>query len=73
MARLWKYDAMGSFAWMREYDNGSGNTYARQLQIDTAGNAVLGVESFQSQTATSGQYSLRLLTFDKDGYQVSIQ
>jgi len=73
VARLWKYDALGSFAWMREYDNGSGNTYARQLQIDTASNAVLSVESFQSQTATSGQYALRLLVFDKDGYQVSVQ
>ncbi len=73
VARLWKYDPRGGMLWLREYDNISGNTYARQLQVDLAGNASLGVESVQSQTATSGQYTLVTATYDPDGRQVSVR
>jgi hypothetical protein len=73
VARLWKYDPNGGLAWMREYDNMSGNTYTRQLQVDLTGNASVGIESVQSQTATSGQYSLVTVTYDRNGNQVSVR
>ena len=73
VARLWKYDPNGGLAWMREYDNMSGNTYTRQLQVDLTGNASVGIESVQSQTATSGQYSLVTVTYDRNGNQVSLR
>lgn len=73
VARLWKYEPNGNPVWMREYDNGSGNTYARQLNIDVSNNAILGIESFQSQTATSGQYTLVTATYDPYGSLVSVR
>jgi len=73
VARLWKYSPQGGFIWVREYDNGAGNTYAQQLQTDMTGNAVVGISSFQSQSATSGQYSLVTVTYDGYGNQVSIR
>ena len=73
VSRLWKYDPQGNLLWMREYDNMSGNTYARQLQVDLTGNASVGIESVQSQTATSGQYSLVTVTYDPNGNQVSVR
>jgi len=73
VARLWKYGPNGNPLWMREYDNGVGNTYARQLQLDVTNNASLGIESFQSQTATSGQYSLLTATYDPYGNLVSLR
>ena len=73
VSRLWKYDPQGNLLWMREYDNMSGNTYTRQLQVDLTGNASVGIESVQSQTANSGQYSLVTVTYDQDGYRASIR
>ena len=73
VARLWKCDPQGGMFWMREYDNLSGNTYSRQLQVDLSGNASLGVESVQTQTATSGQYTLVTVTYDPNGNQVSVR
>jgi hypothetical protein len=73
IARLWKCDPQGVQIWMREYDNLSGNTYSRQLNVDLSGDASLGVESVQSQSATSGQYSLVTVTYDTNGNQVSVR
>ncbi|MBI4677012.1 MAG: hypothetical protein HY748_05460 [Elusimicrobia bacterium] len=70
VARLWKFDRFGSYLWYRETDNGSGNTYVRQLMVDLTGVISLVVESFQSQSATSGQYALMTLLYDKDGNKV---
>ncbi|MCX5794140.1 MAG: hypothetical protein NTY77_01420 [Elusimicrobia bacterium] len=73
VARLWKYDSRGGLSWWREYDNNFNNTYAKQLQVDLSGNAYLGLESVQSQTAYSGQYNLLTVTYDPNGNQVSVR
>jgi hypothetical protein len=73
IARLWKCDPQGVQIWMREYDNQSGNTYARQLNVDLSGGASLGVESVQNQSATSGQFTLVTITYDPNGNQVLVR
>ncbi|MBI5244962.1 MAG: hypothetical protein HY922_14945 [Elusimicrobia bacterium] len=70
LARIWKYDNFGTVRWNREYGD-FGNNYVCQLQLDIRGEVILGVETHQSVSAASGQYTLVTVVYDQGGALVS--